>query len=477
MSELKKEITFFGLLAFGMAGIIGTSWTYMNTRFYKLYGPGGVIAGFCIGIVMAALVALSYSELGSLIKREGGEIAFAYPVLGLKGSFAAAWMLFLGYITGAMAFYVIGFPLLLSWFFPQLNTIPIYYVAGEPVYLPFLLVGICGALFFFYLNYRGVKMAQGFQIAFFVALISIGVLAFIVALIIGKPSNLNPLFPPKANPLESSWRFALITIGYLTGFSMLTMVGEESAVTAKKFGLAIVLSVTLAGVFYITEMFAGAYMMPVTESIKLDRGLIDEMTLIAKPLGFLMWLAGFIGLITSWNAAVLAGSRMLFTMARCGFLPEVFMKLHKKYGTPTYALALATLVSIVFGMLGTKGLIWFLDTTGVAIGVAWGISVLSMILMRRKYPNIARPFSTPGGILTAAVAIIIVALVIILPLIPGTPMSLEWPHEYGVLIGWVIAGIIIYLASKGKREKLGEETIAKRLLGEYFDMFYKKAEE
>ncbi|AEC52565.1 putative protein amino acid transporter [Pyrococcus sp. NA2] len=219
---LKKEVTFFGLIALGMAGIIGTSWTYMNTRFYKLYGPGGVILGFIIGTIMASLIALSYAELGATIKREGGEVAFAYPVLGIKGSFFAAWMLFLGYITGAMSFYVIGLPLLLSWFFPQLNTIPIYSVAGTPVYLPSLLVGIGGALFFFYLNYRGVKIAEGFQKVMFIILLGIGAIALIVALAKGSLSNMHPLFPKELSPIKASFRFALITIGYLTGFSMLT---------------------------------------------------------------------------------------------------------------------------------------------------------------------------------------------------------------------------------------------------------------
>ncbi|WP_461863918.1 APC family permease [Thermococcus sp.] len=471
---LKKEVTFFGLISFGMAGIIGTSWTYMNTRFYKLYGPGGVIFGFMIGTLMAALIALSYAELGAAIKREGGEVAFAYPTFGLKGSFAAAWMLFLGYITGAMSFYVIGLPLLLSWFFPQLNTIPIYSIAGTPVYLPSLLLGIAGALFFFYLNYRGVKLAQGFQMIMFLTLIGIGAIALVVALAKGSLSNMHPLFPSGKSPIESPLRFTLITIGYLTGFSMLTMIGEESAVTERKFGLAIVLSVTLAGLFYILEMFAGAIMMPVSQSINLSRGLIDEMATIAKPLGYIMWLAGFIGLVTSWNAAVLAGSRLVFSMSRMGLIPETFSKLHPKYGTPTNALILSTVVSICFGMLGLGALVWFLDITGVAIGVAWGISVISMILMRKKYPKLERPFRTPGGIFTGAAALALVTVVVLLPLIPGTSMSLEWPHEYGVLILWIVLGAILYYSSKKRWEELGRETIARNLLGEYYDKLYSK---
>ncbi len=470
---LKKEIRWYGMLAFGVAGIIGTSWTYMNTRFYELYGPGGVILGFGIGTVMAALIALSYAELGSAIKREGGEVAFAYPAFGLKGSFASSWMLFLGYITGALSFYVIGLSLLLSWFLPQLNTIPIYSVAGTPVYLPSLIVGIAGALFFFYINYRGVKVAQGFQVALFAILIAIGAMALVVALIKGSIENMHPLFPEGMNPLRASLRFTLITIGYLTGFSMLTMVGEEAAVSGRTFGMIIVMSVTLAGVFYILQMFSGAILMPVTESVNLERGLIDEMSLVARPLGYAMWIAAFIGMVTSWNAAMLAGSRLVFSMARMGLLPEIFARLHPKYGTPVNALLLSTGVSIVFGMLGLGALVWFLDITGIAIGVAWAISVLSMILLRRRFPKLDRPFKAPFGYITGLIALGLVLTVTVIPLIPGTSMSIEWPHEYGVLIFWIVLGALLYQSSKRRWKELGEETVARNLLGEYYDSLYR----
>ncbi len=344
------------------------------------------------------------------------------------------------------------------------------------MYLPSLLLGIAGALFFFYLNYRGVKLAQGFQMIMFLTLIGIGIIALGVALTKGSLANMHPLFPKGISSVESPLRFTLITIGYLTGFSMLTMIGEESAVTEKKFALAIVASITLAGLFYILEMFAGAIMLPVSQSVHLSRGLISEMATIAKPLGYIMWLAGFLGLVTTWNAAVLAGSRLVFSMSRMGLLPKTFSKLHEKHGTPTNALILSTAVSIGFGMLGLGALAWFLDITGVAIGVAWGISVLSMILMRSRYPKLERPFRTPGGIFTGAIALALVIIVVLIPLIPGTSMSLEWPYEYGVLILWIVFGVILYYASRGRWKQLGEETIARNLLGEYYDKLYNRGQ-
>ncbi len=468
-SPLKKDISKRGLLALGVAGIIGTSWTYMNTRFYREFGPGGVIIGFGIGIIMATLIALTYGELGASIKREGGEVAFAFPVFGLKGSFFASWMLFLGYITGALSFYVVGLGLLMSWFFPQLNTIPLYSIAGTPVYLPSLLLGIAGAVIFFLMNYRGVKLASSFQSVMFLILIALGALAAIVAFMHGSLANMQPAFPEGKNPVELSFRFTLLTVGYLTGFSMLTMVGEESNVKSAHFGLIIVMSVVLAGLFYMVEMFAGAIMMPVSESQNLARGLIDEMYLISPALGYAMWFAAFIGMVTSWNAVMLAGSRLVFTMGRMRMIPEKFAELHPKYGTPVNALLLATVVSIAFGMLGLGALTWFLDITGIAIGLAWSIAVISMIMLRRRNPGLERPFRTPGGIFTGIIALGLVMIVVIVPLVPGTPMSIVWPYEYAVLAFWIVLGLILYRLSRGGREETGEVEIGRRLLGEYFD--------
>ncbi len=468
-SSLKKEISKRGLLALGVAGIIGTSWTYMNTRFYRDFGPGGVLLGFGIGVLMATLIALTYGELGSSIKREGGEVAFAFPVFGLRGSFVASWMLFLGYITGALSFYVVGLGLLMSWFFPGLNTIPIYSIAGTPVYLPALLLGIGGAILFFLMNYRGVKLASSFQSIMFLILVALGALALLVALTHGSLANMQPMFPEGENPLEVSFGFTLITVGYLTGFSMLTMVGEESNVESKTFGLIIVLSVVLAGLFYMVEMFAGAIMMPVSESQHLERGLIDEMYLISPALGYAMWIAAFVGMVTSWNAVMLAGSRLVFTMSRMGMLPEKFSNLHPKYGTPVNALLLATVVSIIFGMLGLGALTWFLDITGIAIGIAWSIAVISMLVLRFRHPELERPFRTPGGVVTGFVALGLVILVIAIPLIPGTPVSIVWPYEYAVLAFWIVLGAVLYRLSKKDRERLGYENIGRRLLGEYYD--------
>lgn len=102
----------------------------------------------------------------------------------------------------------------------------------------------------------------------------------------------------------------------------------------------------------------------------MSRGLIDGMTTIAKPLGYGMWLARIYKARYELECSGSRRFKTVFSMLGVGLLPESLSKLHDKYRTSKNALILAIIVSICFGMLGLGALVWLLDITSVAIGVA-----------------------------------------------------------------------------------------------------------
>ncbi|MEM0021550.1 MAG: APC family permease [Fervidicoccaceae archaeon] len=472
--SLKRVLTWYHVLALGVAGIIGTSWVYLNTTFYDLYGPGSVILGYLIATVMASLIALAYSEMSTTIPREGGEVAFVFPAIGAAGSFFIAWMFLLGMLAAALSFYFVGLPYLLSWIFPQLNTFPLYEVAGFPVYLPWIIVGLAGALTIFAMNYFSVKLTGHVQTILFILLVLTGVIMIIVAALRGSLQNFEPPFKPGSNPGVNAFRFALIGIGYLSGFETLPMIAEETKVEVKKFGYLVALSAVLAGLWYMTMMFVGATLMPWQgSSTAAPHGLIDELNMIHPGLGYVAWLASFLGLVTSWIPAMLTISRMIYALARGGLFPKQFEKLSPKYNVPTNALIFVLLVSVVLGLLGRKGLVWFLDVGGVSLGVCWLTATLSMLITRRRYPQLKRPFAVPYPFIIGGIALIIGLTVVITPLIPGTDVSLVWPYEYVLLIVWVLLGILLYFGYvRGRIREIGLENVARGLLGEYYDQIF-----
>ena len=466
--RLQRVITWYELLAIGVGGILGTSWVYLNTRFYAEYGPGGVTLGFFVATIMATFVAFSYAELASSIKREGGEIVFAYAAFGLKGAFLAGWSLFTAYTT-CVCFYVPAAGYLLDWFIPQLNTIKIWTVANTPVYLPSLSVGLFFLIFFFLLNYKGVKLASLPQFYMTTFLMGLGIMLFFVALTHGSVGNIRPLYVSEQSPFKSTIRFTLLAMTYLTGFSALAMFGEESNVDERTFGRMIVLSVGIAGIFYILMMCTGAMLMPWQDTIKLEKGMIDEFFLLYRPLGIVAWLISFFGMLTSLNGLMLAASRTIFVMGRAGILPKAFCSLHERYRTPQNALISVLVIAIIFGMLGKRAMIWLLDIAGIGIGIAWTLSILSMLALRRRYPRLKRPYKAPLVIVTAPISLIIVTIVFIVSIMPGTPLSLLWPYEYGILLIWIILGIIVYIFCQRRWRNLDEEWVKKRLFGEYYE--------
>lgn len=465
MNNLKKVITWYELLAIGVGGILGTSWVYLNTKFYAEYGPGSVIFGFFIATVIATFVSFSYAELGSALKREGGEIVFAYAAFGLKGAFIAGWSLFTAYTT-CVCFYVPAAGYLFDWFFPKLNTIKLWTIAGTPVYLPSLSLGIFLVIFFFALNYKGVKLATLPQFFMTSLLLGLGIILFFIAIIYGSFHNIKPLF--LKNPLKYTVRFALLAMTYLTGFSTLTMLGEESAVEERMFGKVIVLSIIIAGLFYIIMMSGGAILFPWQKTIELEKGMIDEFYLLFKPLGIIAWFISLLGMLTSLNGLMLAASRTIFVMGRAGIVPISFSFIHKKYKTPKNALIFVLIIAIILGMLGKKALIWFLDIGGISIGIAWILCVLSALKLRKQNPNLKRPYKAPFIFIISPISLLIVTLIFIVSLTPKTPLSLNWPYEYSILFIWFILGIIMYLFSKKRWKNLNEKDIAKELLGEYY---------
>ncbi|GAA1364065.1 amino acid permease [Brevibacterium luteolum] len=118
MAELKKSLGMLQLLAFGVAGVVGTSWIYTNSTLFGEYGAGGVVFGLAAGVLLAACVALAYSELTTTFPRAGGEVVYSYTSMGRGAAFFTGWML-LGAYVSSLAFYVTAFGFLLGNFFPS----------------------------------------------------------------------------------------------------------------------------------------------------------------------------------------------------------------------------------------------------------------------------------------------------------------------------------------------------------------------
>lgn len=73
-NRLKHSISTAGLIALGSGGVIGSSWIYTNSQFFKQYGAGGEIFGLLAASILAVFVSLSFAELSTIYPKAGGEV-------------------------------------------------------------------------------------------------------------------------------------------------------------------------------------------------------------------------------------------------------------------------------------------------------------------------------------------------------------------------------------------------------------------
>lgn len=461
MTEMKKSLSFFQLLALGVAGVVGSSWIYTNSKFFDTYGAGGMIFGIALGGVLAAMVALAYSELTTLFPRAGGEVVYSYTVLGRAAGFFTGWMLIGAYISST-GFYVTAFGTLLGKFTDAMTAMPLYAINGESVTAPVLAAGIALTLLFFALNWFGVSIGAQVQTLLFVVMIGIGLVLIATGFAVGSPDNFWPAFRPDQNPVMSTLRMVVPGMTYVVGFGLVAVLAEDADLSPRRIGRTVVLTVVVAITFYCLVLLASAWVLPWEQTAGLELGTIDAFHAAGFPLlGWGAYAIAILGLLTSFLGLFIATSRIIVSLARAGLLPRALASVHERSGAPRPALVFVLVVTLALGLLGPGAMVWFLDTGGIYLGIVWMMVVTAKFLLPRRFPKVRRSYVAPSW---APILGALGALgVIVLALIPGTNMSLVWPGEYLVLVAWFAIGALLYkIAKKHPREEALRE-----LLGEH----------
>jgi amino acid transporter len=162
--------------------------------------------------------------------------------------------------------------------------------------------------------------------------------------------------------------------------------------------------------------------------------------------GVAVVIAGIAGIITSWNAFLIGGSRAMFALAEAGDLPRCFAALHPRFRTPWVAVLTIGGLSVFAPMLGRNALIWIVNAGGLGVVISYGLVAAAFIALRRKEPNLPRPYLVPAGKWVGTVGVVLTGAMALLYL-PGSPSALQWPQEWALLIGWCALGTVLWLAS------------------------------
>lgn len=475
MAELKKTLGAGTLIAVGAAGVIGSSFLYLSSEFFTEFGAGGVILGMIGATFLAACVALAISELTSAFPRAGGEFVYAFAAFNRPVGFLVGWTAIAIYV-GIVAFYVTAAGFLLAQVIPSMETIPLYTIGGETVFLPVLALGVLLMLIMLGLNWFGAQLAFSAQLILFLVMVALGAVIVFVGFSHGTADNFFPAFKLEdqniLGALISSTKFILPALGFLTGFSIVAVMAEEAKITPKKVGSIVILAVVVAGAFYAIIFAATAWVIPWTKTAGLSAGTIDAFREAGfGPVAMVAFVIGVLGIVTTFLAVFSAVSRLLFSLSRAGMLPRFLSTVDSKYGVPRNALLFTAATGLAMGWIGPGGLTWFLNTGGVNLAFMWIFTVAAFYRLRRTHPHLDRPYRVRQMWMPALGGAAGVLLVVV-SLIPGTPLSLGSIAEYIIVLAWPVLGFILYGLTKKPADP---EDSLRELLGEYYGEFRPEA--
>ncbi len=399
VSEFNKVLSAWDVLVIAFGAMIGWGWVVYTGDWITKGGVLGGMIGFLIGGIMIYFVGLTYAELTSAMPQAGGEHVFSFKAMGPLGSFVCTWAIVLGYVS-VVGFEATALPTIVTYLYPDFLYGYLYTVAGFDIYASWLATAVIIAALITYVNVIGVKTAAFLQTALTIVIGVVGILLIVASVVTGSYQNVE----------------AQAFVG-LSGEDILASV---------------------LGVGYVMNSSQIQASMKGTGLVSADAmALAFNSTIMAKVL----IVGGMCGILTSWNSFLIGGSRAMYSMADSYMIPAFFKKLHPKYHTPVNALALIGLLSMLAPFFGRKMLVWIVDAGNFGCVLAYCFVAVSFVILRKKAPEMARPYKVKHYKLVGFLAVVMSGTMIVMYLIPGSPAALA-PVEWGLVIGWAGLGVI-----------------------------------
>lgn len=426
-------------------------------------GVLGAALGFVIGGIMIFFIGLTYAELTAAMPQCGGEHVFSHRAMGSTGSFICTWAIVLGYVS-VVCFEACALPTIVTYIYPGFLKGYLYSVAGFDIYASWLAVAIIMSILITYINIRGAKTAAILQTVLTVIIGGVGILLIVASVVTGDTSNLDgQLFLGKdtMTSFKAVIAVAVTTPFFFIGFDVIPQAAEEINVPLKKIGKMMLLSIVMAVTFYALIILAVGYVLNHTE-IEAAMGGSGLVTADAMAKAFnssimskVLIVGGMCGIMTSWNSFMIGGSRAMYSMAESYMIPKMFAKLHPKYKTPINSLYLIGLLSCLAPLAGRKMLVWVCDAGNFGCCLAYCMVSLSFLILRKKEPDMPRPYKVGPYKFIGTMAVLMSAFMILMYMIPGSGATLVW-QEWAMAGGWCVLGGVFFVVCKLKyKEEFG----------------------
>jgi APA family basic amino acid/polyamine antiporter len=437
MASLARKLRLHDYFALAFGTMIGTGWLVLMDDWLGRGGPAGAALGFAIGGTMLLPVGYVYGQWVKRLPDAAGEAAYTAQVFPPMVSYFTGWMMLLAYFI-VCPWEAVALGRIAAYIFPSLDAFELYRVAGHPVFLPRLILGIALTLLLATINYRGIRLSAHFQKTMSSMVLLIFVALVGISSVRGALGNFHPAF--HATPFLSILLTLQIVPYFMTGFESVPKYAEEANPDFRQasYMQAIGLALGVGALFYALSIAAVAYIAPwqtllgkrFATAIAFEQGIGRHW-----PVQLILTMALF-GLFQCFNGNFAASTRLLFAYARRGTVAPRFATIHAKFSTPSVAIMGITAGTLFGLLLGDAILVPVTEVGSMASALGWLAACLSFWLVE---PRLRMRLITTLGLCVS----LLLLLMKLVPAFPGHFTFAEWI----ALAIWLLIGAILHRRS------------------------------
>jgi len=450
VTTLARKLRATDYFTLGWGTMVGVGWLVVMDDWLLRGGSLGALLGFVIGGALLLPIGWVYGKLVVAMPDAAGEIAYTSAVFPRPISFATGWMMTLAYFI-VCPWEAVAIGRIAAYILPGLDSAELYRIAGRPIYLPHLVIGLALTALLTVLNYRGVRLSATFQ-----NWTSFGTLALFIVFVVfgvsrGSPRNFPPLFTHA--PLVSILLVIQIVPYFMTGFESVGKAAEEASPDFRsgKFLRAIWMAILVGILFYAGIVAAVSLAAPWRQLTgeKFMTAVAFQQAVGARWIVNIILAAALLSLFKCFNGNFVAASRLVFALGRRGMVGTRAGTIHEQHQTPSTAVLCVGLATAACMPLGDAILVPVTEVGSVACAIGWSAACAACLALGRTRSSVITLSPAERAVAVFGLLVgIAMALMKVVPLVPGHFSVYEWL----ALAVWIAAGAILYRKGTAKEK-------------------------
>jgi len=402
----------------------------------ELPSGAAILAAWIVSGVLSFFGALAYAELGAMLPATGGQYVYLREAYGPLCAFVCNWTFMLALLAGGSAWLAVTFSIYAAHFVPLSP-------AGSRL-LSIALIAVLSAV-----NYVGVREGVWVQRAF--TFLKIAGLAVVIGAAFLSPYSAAPAATPAA-PSPSDG-FSLPQFGFAmaaclwayNGWSYVSFVAGEVKEPQRNLLRSLIAGMTLVGALYVFANVAYLKVMTIPQIAASERVGADLATRTMGDIGgTFVSITALLSITGAVNGCILTAARLPFAQARDGLFFSRFGRIHPRFETPGFAIVLSGVWTAILVLSGGYETLYSYSL--LAGWIFYTMTVAAVFILRRKLPDVARPYKMWGYPYTLWIFVLVSVWFIVNSLVtqPG-PSSMAFVI---VATGTVAYGVWRRLASR-----------------------------